>query len=53
MIDMDTDWSLIDFDKPEKAPIPLKHQCPKCGKKLGRGGHKHVKACDGHPAKAG
>lgn len=45
----DTDWSLVDFgDKKaggEKSS-PVSH-CPKCGKKLGRGGHFHIKACEG------
>lgn len=51
MDDFDTDWTLISFDPPKKdagaeqsAPVSL---CPKCGRKLGRGGHRHVKACKG------
>lgn len=46
----DTDWTLISF-KPKKtvaAPVAAVKlsACPKCGKKLGRGGHFHVKHCD-------
>lgn len=44
----ETDWILVDFDKPEK-PAP-KNDCPKCGKKLGKGGHFHIKACHGPAA---
>lgn len=50
----DTDWSLIDFEKPAKAggakipPVPVaKGECPKCGKYIGRGVHFHLKACNG------
>lgn len=48
MIDLDTDWSTIDFSDPKRsAKEPEKGACPKCGKKLGKGGHFHIKACDG------
>lgn len=47
MIDFDTDWSLVDFDKKPAAVAPKPGECPKCGKKLGKGGHFHVKACEG------
>lgn len=50
MLDMDFDYSLIEFE--EKKSEPTKSECPKCGKKLGKGGHFHVKACDGNPSKA-
>lgn len=48
-----TDWSLMDFSEPKKdaggeksSPLSPK-TCPKCGRELGRGGHFHVKACEG------
>lgn len=48
MIDLDTDWSLISFEEPKKAgevqASPVK-ACPKCGRKLGRGGHFHIAKC--------
>lgn len=55
MIDMDTDWTLMDFTPPKKAePKPIdKGTCPKCGKHIGKGAHFHIKACDGNPRKAG
>lgn len=49
MIDLDTDWSLVDFEKPskpEKRPVSVKGTCPKCGKHIGRGVHFHAQACD-------
>jgi hypothetical protein len=49
--DFDTDWTMISFDPPKtgavKAAPVLKGVCPKCGRKLGRGGHFHIKACHG------
>lgn len=56
MSDYDTDWSLIDFSEPKRAggekssPVST---CPKCGRKLGRGGHFHVKHCKGRHDNAG
>lgn len=46
---LDTDWSLISFETPKEQgpaakPAPL-DSCPKCGRKLSRGGHFHVRAC--------
>jgi hypothetical protein len=51
----DTDWQLLSFDEPQKqAPkTEDKGVCPKCGRHIGKGIHFHMKACDGHPAKAG
>jgi len=47
--DLDTDWYWISFDPPQ-PPEPIKSTknvtCPKCGKKLGRGAHFHIKACN-------
>lgn len=46
----DTDWTLIDFSEPKRAggeKSPPVSTCPKCGKPLGRGGHFHIKACEG------
>lgn len=51
-MDDEVDWSLISFEKPKKAdavkaaPV-LKGVCPKCGRTLGKGGHFHVKHCNG------
>lgn len=53
MTDTDTDWQFYSFDEPKKQTAPeIKGHCPKCGRKLGKGGHFHVRHCDGHPAKA-
>jgi hypothetical protein len=54
-MDDDTDWTLISFEQPKRvdAPAPALKSCPKCGKALGRGGHFHVRACDGDPRNAG
>jgi hypothetical protein len=44
----DTDWTLISFEPktPPPAPKPAAAtSCPHCGRKLGRGGHFHVKRC--------
>lgn len=51
----DTNWQLYSFEtpKPQAEPVEAKGSCPKCGRKLGKGGHFHVRSCDGHPAKAG
>jgi hypothetical protein len=54
MSDDDTDWTMISFEPKTKeaggaikaSPVPQK-TCPKCGKTLGRGGHFHIKACEG------
>lgn len=50
----DTDWALMDFEEKPQAPVAstpvLKGHCPKCGRKLGKGGHFHVVKCD--PSKA-
>lgn len=49
---MDTDWCLVDFGDEKKtgveksAPVSIR-ACPKCGRELGKGGHFHVKACEG------
>ena len=46
----DTDWALMDFEEKPQAPIqpaPLKGHCPKCGRKLGKGGGRHVFYCRG------
>lgn len=50
----DTIWELMDFNEKPAAPIvaPIKGECPKCGRKLGKGGHFHVRNCNGDPAKA-
>lgn len=44
----DTVWTLISFEPktvaPAPKPVPLS-VCPKCSKKLGKGGHFHVKHC--------
>ncbi|MBY5821481.1 hypothetical protein [Rhizobium leguminosarum] len=50
----DFDWQLVSFDEPKKqtAEPDIKGACPKCGRHIGKGIHFHVKACDGHPAKA-
>jgi hypothetical protein len=47
----------MDFERPSpkgevETPLP-KGTCPKCKKHIGKGYFKHVKACDGHPEKAG
>lgn len=48
----DTDWVLVDFEEPKRtggdktSPVSAK-TCPKCGRELGKGGHFHVKACEG------
>lgn len=51
----DTDWQLLSFEAPKAAEAKAddKGSCPKCGRYIGKGIHFHVKACDGHPAKAG
>jgi hypothetical protein len=54
-MDDDTDWVFYDFEEPKKAAAPKpaavstspRKSCPKCGKALGKGGHFHVKACQG------
>ena len=47
-MDLDVDWTLIDFEPPKKAaPVILKGCCPKCGKTLGKGAYMHVKHCKG------
>lgn len=53
-MDYDVDWSLYDFDDPkrEAGKEPAASECPKCGKKLGRGGHFHVQHCNGTARKA-
>lgn len=48
----DTDWTLISFEPKKKtvaAPVAAVKlsACPKCGKKLGRGGHFHARRCTG------
>jgi len=50
----DTDWSLMDFTEKPAATIAAttKGECPKCGRKLGKGGHFHVRNCTGNPSKA-
>lgn len=54
-MDMDVDWSLIDFEAPKK-PVPVvmtgKGVCSKCGRHIGKGLFAHMRACDGNPAKA-
>lgn len=52
-MDEDTDWSMISFEPKDKdsggasaSPVSVK-TCPKCGRKLGRGAHFHIKACEG------
>lgn len=53
-MDYDVDWSLYDFDdrkKDEVKKTPVS-TCPHCGKKLGRGGHFHVKHCNDSARKA-
>lgn len=52
----DFDWQLVSFDaeKPKQTlKADEKGSCPKCGRHIGKGIHLHLKACDGHPAKAG
>ena len=49
----DTDWTLISFDPPKKEagaakPAPVAKTCPKCGRALGKGGHFHIKHCQGY-----
>lgn len=53
----DTDWTLISFEPKKKtvaAPVAAVKlsACPKCGKKLGRGGHFHVRRCNDSARKA-
>lgn len=49
----DIDWQFFSFDPPKPAvKADDKGTCPKCGRTIGKGGHFHVKACDGHPGKA-
>ena len=50
----DTDWQFLSFDEPRKQEPKAEEKgaCPKCGRHIGKGVHLHVKACDGHPAKA-
>lgn len=45
----DTDWQFYSFEtpKPKAEPIEVKGCCPKCGRKLGKGGHFHVRSCSG------
>ncbi len=46
---------LLDMNKPGTArepaskpqPMPPRDECPKCGKKVGRGKYMHVKNCKG------
>lgn len=47
MLDLDTDWSLVDFEDKKPKPEAPKGTCPKCGKHIGRGLHFHVKSCEG------
>ncbi|MEK1929492.1 MAG: hypothetical protein AAAC47_06820 [Pararhizobium sp.] len=50
----DFDWQLVSFDDPKPAVAKTdKGTCPKCGKHIGKGAHFHIKACNGHPGKAG
>lgn len=50
----DFDWQLVSFEAQKPAlKTDEKGTCPKCGRHIGKGIHFHVKACDGHPAKAG
>ncbi|QIG68267.1 hypothetical protein EVB56_076 [Rhizobium phage RHph_Y1_10] len=51
----DIDWHLVSFDEPQKTTVKAddKGTCHKCGRHIGKGIHLHLKACDGHPAKAG
>lgn len=48
---MDMDYQLLDFED-RKPVIPSKNACPKCGKPIGKGGHFHIRACDGNPKEA-
>jgi hypothetical protein len=43
----DVIWTLIDFEPPKKAAPVISDGCPKCGKKLGKGSHLHIKYCKG------
>lgn len=45
--DLSLDYQLLDFGDKPKSPAPEFKGCPKCGRKLGKGGHFHIKACKG------
>lgn len=52
MIDLDTDWQLIDFEVPKKkaADPARKGTCQRCGKHIGKGLYRHELSCRGENA---